>query len=277
MGRINFGVVLRRLRHDRDETLEQVSEATGLSVAMLSRVERGERLPSPDSVDALARHFELPIDYLMSETIANRMVNRYGAESSSRAAEHMSRESLELGLLAPEPDPGENAGAAEESGASRRSSRARLRTYGPFQEMDVLVALAPGEEARRKSRAVEEQRASASAAPPPAAPVSLTDMSPNLAYYAAAKADRSSAEQSGAEIDPVTQRVLRAAQEASDAAAFLVLREAPNLSREARLELIDQIAMLAGQAIDVLRMLASDPDSLVRAAAREALKRLTRG
>ena len=101
MARINFGYVLRKLRHNRDETLEQVSEATGLSVAMLSRVERGERLPSPDSVEALARHFKIPVDYLMSETIANRMVNRYGEESGRSAAEHMSRESEELGTSFP--------------------------------------------------------------------------------------------------------------------------------------------------------------------------------
>ena len=47
MKQYDFGLRLRQLRHDRRETLEQVSEATGLSVAMLSRVERGERLPSP--------------------------------------------------------------------------------------------------------------------------------------------------------------------------------------------------------------------------------------
>ena len=89
MSEHDFGLRLRQLRHGRKETLEQVSEATGLSVAMLSRVERGERLPSPESVEALAKHFGLPIDDLMSQTIANRMLNRYGYESSSRAAERL--------------------------------------------------------------------------------------------------------------------------------------------------------------------------------------------
>ena len=85
----DFGLRLRELRHARRETLEQVSEATGLSVAMLSRVERSERLPSPDSVEALAKHFGLPVEDLMSETIANRMLNRYGLASSQHAAEKM--------------------------------------------------------------------------------------------------------------------------------------------------------------------------------------------
>ncbi len=97
MSRIDFGNILRQLRRSRDETLEQVSEATGLSVAMLSRIERGERLPSPESVEALAKHFGLSADYLMSETIAHRLVNRYGEESASRTAEHMTREQPEAG------------------------------------------------------------------------------------------------------------------------------------------------------------------------------------
>lgn len=82
MSEHDFGQWLRRLRHERGETLEDVSAATGLSVAMLSRVERGERLPSPESVESLARHFGLPADELLSETIAHKVMNRYGREWS---------------------------------------------------------------------------------------------------------------------------------------------------------------------------------------------------
>ena len=89
MNEMDVGRQLRELRHGRGETLEDVSTATGLSVAMLSRIERGERLPSPDSVEALAQHFGLAPETLLGETIANRMLNRYGRESSNRAAEHV--------------------------------------------------------------------------------------------------------------------------------------------------------------------------------------------
>jgi transcriptional regulator with XRE-family HTH domain len=240
VGGTDFGHVLRKLRHSRDETLEQVSEATGLSIAMLSRVERGERLPSPDSVEALARHFEIPVDYLMSETIANRMVNRYGEESTKSAAQHMSRERADPGFFASDPVPSHEA-AEPASEGSRPASRRQPKTYGPFREMDILGALAPP----------------AASAFLPASPVALTD-------------------ETRSEFDPATERVLTAAMEASEAAAVLVLRGAPSLSRDARVQLIGQITSLAGQAIDVLRILASDPDTRVRAAAREALERLTR-
>lgn len=82
-----LGARLRDLRRRRGETLEQVSDATGLSVAMLSRIERGERLPSPDSVEALARHFGLPVDDLLSDTIAARMASSYGRARSGRGVE----------------------------------------------------------------------------------------------------------------------------------------------------------------------------------------------
>ena len=268
MGGTNFGYVLRKLRHSRDETLEQVSEATGLSIAMLSRVERGERLPSPDSVEALARHFEIPVEYLMSETIAKSMVNRYGEKSTRSAAEHMSRERVDPEFLGPEPEPSqEEAGESPDApGALGPSSHRRAKSYGVFKEMDIMGALAPPTGARPPT----------GAAPPPASPAALTDSSPRLGLYRSAKTDRAPEDEARSEIDPAAERVLRAAMEASEAAAVLVLRAAPSLSRDARVQLIGQITSLAGQAIDVLRILASDPDARVRVAAREALARLTR-
>jgi len=93
MGELEFGRKLRALRHERNETLEDVSAATGLSVAMLSRVERGQRLPSPESVEELAQHFGLPTAYLMREAIASRIVNSYGREWAEDAEEASSAHS----------------------------------------------------------------------------------------------------------------------------------------------------------------------------------------
>ncbi|MDZ4168143.1 MAG: helix-turn-helix transcriptional regulator [Coriobacteriia bacterium] len=87
----DVGARLRILRKERGETLEQVADATGLSIAMLSRVERGERLPSPDSAEALAAYFGLPPEELLGETIANQMIGRYGGSRASAAADHVRR------------------------------------------------------------------------------------------------------------------------------------------------------------------------------------------
>jgi transcriptional regulator with XRE-family HTH domain len=283
MGRIDFGYVLRKLRHSRGETLEQVSEATGLSAAMLSRVERGERLPSPESVEVLARHFDLPVDYLMSETIAHRMVNRYGEESTNRVAEHLSRDSTELGLFADLDAGGEVAqtGIRPELDSSLPTVSQRLtRAYGPFEQMDVLAALGGRERRPGEPPAASPTVAAppTTAAPPPAAspptPAQEANQTPPAQERFGFMLGGATPGTSRSEIDPVTQSVLRAAVQASEAAVALVRREAPSLSSAARLELIDRVDSLAGQAVDVLRMLSFDPDRRVRAAARDALKRL---
>ncbi len=261
VNRINFGYVLRKLRHSRDETLEQVSEATGLSIAMLSRIERGERLPSPDSVEALARHFEIPVDYLMSETIANRMMNRYGEESTRSAAEHMSREPGELGLFDAAPDEAEEACADAEPPASPRHQTPR--SYGAFKEMDIFAALRAPDVARTRS-----------AAPPSASGV--PDMPRPRETETPAESPTPVDEQRPL-IDPATQQVLMAARRSAGAAAMLALREARGLSPEARVELVSRLVGLADQTADVLRSLAKgDPDRRVREAAARALDRLGR-
>jgi transcriptional regulator with XRE-family HTH domain len=283
MARIGFGEVLRRLRHDRGETLEQVSEATGLSVAMLSRVERGERLPSPDSVEMLAEHFGLPVEYLMSETIANRMLNRYGLRSSSLAAERMSREpaeSLEFGMFDVEPLSASGAGDQPEDQPESpgRQSERPPRRYGVFQEIDMLAALADIEvpvgsrrvcdRSTRLSRRLRPHEERSSPSQPPAGPDS---------ERTAAALELSAPEPAASQIDPATEQVLRAATVSSAAAAVLALREARSLPPDARLELLREVEALAGQAADVLRMLArDDPDDRVRTAAGQALRRLGR-
>jgi transcriptional regulator with XRE-family HTH domain len=80
------GHTLRTLRVSRNETLHDVSRATGLSVAMISRIERGERSASPAAILALARHFGLPPHELVGEALAERMCARYGSETASWAA-----------------------------------------------------------------------------------------------------------------------------------------------------------------------------------------------
>jgi len=122
MNEHDFGTQLREIRLARGETLERVSSATGLSIAMLSRVERGERLPSPDSVELLATHFGLGVDYLLGETIANRMLNRYGRESTDRAAERI--------MSAPRED-------------AEHVESTPPRTYGIFQSVSAEKAFAP--------------------------------------------------------------------------------------------------------------------------------------
>ncbi len=263
MSRIDFGNILRQLRRSRDETLEQVSEATGLSVAMLSRVERGERLPSPESVEALAKHFGLSAEYLMSETIAHRLVNRYGEASASRTAEHMTRDQADVGLLAGPTDEEEDEITAVNA-LERGLPAGPRRRYGPFHRQDILTALGSPTDPRATTRSPGEKPAPA--VPPAPAPQRLSLRAPRAPH-------RKDAEGTPG-IDPATEQVLRSASQATEAAAILVRREAPSLSREARLQLIERLFLLAGQTVEVLQTLAVDPDERVRDRATRALRQL---
>lgn len=59
------GPRLRALRVERDATLAQLSEATGISVSTLSRLESGQRKPTLELLLLLARAHRLPLDELV--------------------------------------------------------------------------------------------------------------------------------------------------------------------------------------------------------------------
>lgn len=94
-----LGSVLRGLRHATGQTLEDVAEATGISVAMLSRAERNQRIPSPQTVLALARHYRVPAEELQGHAIAQR--------SQSRGADDLSNQWAARSLLARSMGPAE--------------------------------------------------------------------------------------------------------------------------------------------------------------------------
>ncbi|MDP9906200.1 helix-turn-helix domain-containing protein [Arthrobacter bambusae] len=61
---------IRELRRNRGLTLDQVSKQTGLSVAMLSQVERGQSDPSLESLRRLAEALQVPLFDLFRGEVA---------------------------------------------------------------------------------------------------------------------------------------------------------------------------------------------------------------
>jgi transcriptional regulator with XRE-family HTH domain len=59
------GPRLRALRQGRETTLAALSEATGISVSTLSRLESGQRRPNLELLLPLARAFQVPLDELV--------------------------------------------------------------------------------------------------------------------------------------------------------------------------------------------------------------------
>ncbi len=62
--RIQFGRRLRHLRRQKDLTQEQLAEAAGISVDMLSNIERGVNAPSFETLEKLAAALEVHVKAL---------------------------------------------------------------------------------------------------------------------------------------------------------------------------------------------------------------------
>src|SRR5206468_5356074 len=65
------GPRLRALRRQRSATLAQLSEATGISVSTLSRLESGRRRPTLELLLPLARAHQVPLDELVGAPAAD--------------------------------------------------------------------------------------------------------------------------------------------------------------------------------------------------------------
>lgn len=63
------GPRLRALRRRRGETLAELSEATGISVSTLSRLESGHRRPTLELLVPLARAHQVPLDELVDAPV----------------------------------------------------------------------------------------------------------------------------------------------------------------------------------------------------------------
>src|SRR6516162_4769477 len=78
------GPRLRSLRQRRGTTLAELSEATGISVSTLSRLESGGRKPTLELLLALARAYQVPLDELVGALppgdprVRARPVRRHG-------------------------------------------------------------------------------------------------------------------------------------------------------------------------------------------------------
>ena len=62
--RNQFGKKLRKIRRDRDMTQEQLAEAIGVTMAFISRMERGRHGPSFDNLQKLAEVLGVKVEEL---------------------------------------------------------------------------------------------------------------------------------------------------------------------------------------------------------------------
>lgn len=89
-----LGQYLRELRKDKGQTLHQVSVGTDIDSPLLSKLERGERLPTDEQIKKLAKYYKVAETDLKVKATAERILKEYGANETTYEAIQLVREQL---------------------------------------------------------------------------------------------------------------------------------------------------------------------------------------
>ncbi len=89
-----LGQYLRELRKQREETLHQVSKGTDIDSPMLSKIERGERLPTNEQLKRLAKFYKVSEARLKVKHTAEKILKEYGVNETTYDAIQLVSEQL---------------------------------------------------------------------------------------------------------------------------------------------------------------------------------------
>ncbi|WP_370900299.1 helix-turn-helix domain-containing protein [Chryseobacterium gossypii] len=89
-----LGRYLRELRKGREETLYQVSKGTDIDSPMLSKIERGERLPTSEQLKRLAKFYKVSEASLKVQHTADKILKVYGLTETTYQAIQLVNEQL---------------------------------------------------------------------------------------------------------------------------------------------------------------------------------------
>lgn len=90
----SLGQYLRTLRKERKETLHQVSVGTDIDSPLLSKIERGQRLPTVAQLRSLAKFFKVSEASLKVKYTAEKILKQYGTSDTTYAAIQLVNEQL---------------------------------------------------------------------------------------------------------------------------------------------------------------------------------------
>ncbi len=89
-----MGNHLRELRKEKGQTLHQVSMSVDIDSPMLSKIERGDRLPTLDQLKRLCQYFETTEAEMQVMHIAEKILKEHGVNDSTYKAVQMVEEYL---------------------------------------------------------------------------------------------------------------------------------------------------------------------------------------
>ena len=94
MSKITLGEYLRELRKQKDETLHGVSKGTDIDSPLISKIERGERLPTLDQLKKFSKFYKISEASLKAKLAAEKIVKEYGLNDTTYDAIRLVEEQL---------------------------------------------------------------------------------------------------------------------------------------------------------------------------------------
>lgn len=97
----NLAHYFRELRTHKGETLHQVSKGTDIDSPMLSKIERGYRMPTLEQLKKLCKYFNVCEENLKIMHTAEKIIKEYGINETTYEAVKMVEEQLNSTLNKP--------------------------------------------------------------------------------------------------------------------------------------------------------------------------------
>ena len=76
--KLNIGLYLKSMRLRSGKTLHQMAVSTDIDSTIISKIERGVRLPTSDQLKMFSNYFDLPFDDLNAVLVAEKIIKNYG-------------------------------------------------------------------------------------------------------------------------------------------------------------------------------------------------------
>jgi transcriptional regulator with XRE-family HTH domain len=90
----DLGLFFRKLRKEKEETLHQVSKGTDIDSPMLSKIERGDRMPTLEQLKRLCKYFKVAEADLKVMHTAEKIIKEYGVNEITYEAVRMVEEQI---------------------------------------------------------------------------------------------------------------------------------------------------------------------------------------
>ncbi len=85
----DLGKYFRQLRNEKMETLHQVAKGTDIDSPMLSKIERGDRIPTLDQLKKLCTYFNVKEADMKVMHTAEKIIKEYGINETTYEAVRM--------------------------------------------------------------------------------------------------------------------------------------------------------------------------------------------